>query len=222
MFSRRPRLASPTISRTDWPSGVRSELRCGIRSSSVKTACTPGAARAARVSMPLTVAWACGERTNTADSVPGSAMSSMKRPLPVSSAGSSTRAVRAPKLILAVLMLVQAWSAAQVAAAAARARLPSQASSLAAAQPAVRLPTFEDRCTRPRAWPCPLVASGPVRRVTPLERFLSEDRDAAKQPPLTRIEICACVQGTAVVPQHEVTWTPNMFVDKAPLLLVVK
>ena len=55
-----------------------------------------------------------------------------------------------------------------------------------------------------------------------LERFLSEDRDAAKQPPLTRIEICACVQGTAVVPQHEVTWTPNMFVDKAPLLLVVK
>src|SRR5262245_35187354 len=106
MFSRRPRLASPTISRTDWPSGVRAELRCGIRSGSVKTACTPGAARAALASMRLMAAWACGERTNTADSVPGSAMSSMKRPLPVSSAGSSTRAVRAPKLILAALTLV--------------------------------------------------------------------------------------------------------------------
>src|SRR5262252_2597552 len=157
------------------------------------------------------------ERTNTADSVPGSAMSSMKRPFPVSSRGPSTRAVRAPKLILAVLTLVPVWCAAQVGAAAARARLPR----LAAARPAVQPPTFEDRYMRARPLPCPLVAPGPVRRVGPLERLLSEDRDTAKQAALTRIEICACVQGTAVVPQQEVTRTPNMFVDKAPLLLMV-
>jgi hypothetical protein len=125
MFSRRARLASPTISRTDWPSGVRSELRYGIRSSSVKTACTPDVARAARVLILLMVACACGERTNTADSVPGGAMSSAKRPLPVSSAGSSTRAVRAPTLILPVLTLFRAWGAAQSGARAARSRLPS-------------------------------------------------------------------------------------------------
>jgi len=83
-------------------------------------------------------------------------------------------------------------------------------------------PTFEDRYMRARPLPCPLVAPGPVRRVRPLERLLSEDRDTAKQAALTRIEICACVQGTAVVPQQEVTRTPNMFVDKAPLLLMVK
>ena len=66
------------------------------------------------------------------------------------------------------------------------------------------------------------VASDLVRRVRPLERLLPKNRDAAKQAPLTRIEIRARVQGTAVVPQHEVTRTPNMFVDKTPLLLVVK
>ena len=92
----------------------------------------------------------------------------------------------------------------------------------ATAWPAVQPPTFEDRYMRARLWLCPLVAPGPVRRVRPLERLLSEDRDAAKQAPLTRIEICACVQGTAVVPEQEVARTPDMFVDKAPLLLMVK
>ena len=43
------------------------------------------------------LAWPCGLRTKQAFSAPGSSMSSMKRPRPASSAGSSNRVTRAPK-----------------------------------------------------------------------------------------------------------------------------
>jgi hypothetical protein len=46
------------------------------RSSPVKTAATPGRSRAADASIEVIFAWACGERTNATQSVPGSAMSS--------------------------------------------------------------------------------------------------------------------------------------------------
>src|SRR5262245_51801759 len=68
----------------------------GGRSSAVSTACTPGMARAAAASMPRISAWACGLRTKQACSVPGSLMSSTKRPRPMSSGRSSRRATRAP------------------------------------------------------------------------------------------------------------------------------
>ena len=50
------------------------------RSSSVSTACTPGSASAALLSMLRISACGCGLRTNAACSTPGSAMSSTKRP----------------------------------------------------------------------------------------------------------------------------------------------
>src|SRR6266487_1912894 len=69
----------------------------GGKSSAVSTACTPAIARAADASIERIFAWACGLRTKHACSVPTSLMSSTKRPRPVSSAGSSRRATRAPK-----------------------------------------------------------------------------------------------------------------------------
>ena len=73
-------------------------LRIGSgRSSAVMTAWTPGMASVALVSKPRSLAWACGERTKQACSVPGNFTSSTKRPRPASSAGSSSRVTRAPK-----------------------------------------------------------------------------------------------------------------------------
>ena len=62
----------------------------------MNTACTPGSASAADVSMPRIAARANGLRTKHACSIPGSAMSSTYVPWPVSSRASSTRLTRAP------------------------------------------------------------------------------------------------------------------------------
>src|SRR5262245_34765035 len=71
-------------------------MRAG-RSSAVSTAWTLGMARAADASIARIRACACGLRTKHACNAPTSLMSSTKRPRPVSSAGSSRRATRAPK-----------------------------------------------------------------------------------------------------------------------------
>ncbi len=57
---------------------------------------TPGAARAADVSIERIAARAKGLRTKQACSIPGSEMSSTKVPWPVSSRASSTRLMRVP------------------------------------------------------------------------------------------------------------------------------
>jgi hypothetical protein len=57
----------------------------------VSTATTPGADLAADASIELIRAWACGERTNTAQAWFGCGASSTKRPRPRTSASSSTR-----------------------------------------------------------------------------------------------------------------------------------
>src|SRR5438876_3584970 len=67
------------------------------RSSPVQPAATPGARRAASVSMAVTFAWACGLRTMTTCSRPGSIMSSTYVAVPVMSRGSSRRFTRAPR-----------------------------------------------------------------------------------------------------------------------------
>src|SRR5256885_336906 len=65
-------------------------------SSPVQTTATPGARRAASVSMAVTFAWACGLRTKITCSRPGSIMSSTYVAVPVMSRGSSRRFMRAP------------------------------------------------------------------------------------------------------------------------------
>ena len=74
----------------------QASLTSGLRSSAMNTACTPGSASAAVVSMPLIVARAKGLRTKQACSMPGRWTSSTKVPLPVSSRVSSTRGTRVP------------------------------------------------------------------------------------------------------------------------------
>ncbi len=56
----------------------------------------PSRASAALVSIRVIRAWASVERTNAAWSIPGTTMSSVKRPLPVISGGSSLRRIRRP------------------------------------------------------------------------------------------------------------------------------
>ncbi len=75
---------------------IRRRLSTGARSSSVSTATTPGSSRAALASKPRIRACGCGLRTNAATSAPAAAISSTKRPLPVKSAWSSSRRMRAP------------------------------------------------------------------------------------------------------------------------------
>ena len=65
------------------------------RSSSVSTACTPGTASAAILSMPL-IARADAGCARRPRAKPGSAMSSTKRPRPRSSGSSSRRVMREP------------------------------------------------------------------------------------------------------------------------------
>ena len=65
-------------------------------SAPVSTASTPGIAAAALVSTRLILAWACGERTNTARVSPGRLMSSVYWPLPVMKRKSSLRRTDAP------------------------------------------------------------------------------------------------------------------------------
>ncbi len=67
-----------------------------LRSAAVKTACTPGSASAAEVSMETMRARGCGLRTKQACSMPGRVTSSTKVPAPVSSRASSTRCTRLP------------------------------------------------------------------------------------------------------------------------------
>src|SRR3546814_14058592 len=65
-------------------------------SAPVQTTMTPGACSAAALSMPLILAWACGERTKSAWTCPGRSMSSVKRPWPVRKRKSSLRLTLAP------------------------------------------------------------------------------------------------------------------------------
>src|SRR5207247_399434 len=67
------------------------------RSAAVNTRVTPGMAAAARVRIATMRAWACGERTNAACSIPASLTSSTKRPSPRRNRGSSRRLTAAPK-----------------------------------------------------------------------------------------------------------------------------
>src|SRR5690242_12616355 len=57
---------------------------------------TPRTAWAREVSMPRMRAWACGLRTNAAYVVPGTVMSSVKRPRPVRKRASSRRRTLSP------------------------------------------------------------------------------------------------------------------------------
>ena len=72
-------------------------------SSPVITAATPGSASAARLSIDLMRACACGLRSTAACAMFGSAMSSMKRPRPARKRGSSLRSMRVP-------MTLSCWS----------------------------------------------------------------------------------------------------------------
>ena len=74
-------------------------------SRAVSTAWTPGIASAAAVSIPRMRACGCGLRTKAPCSMPASLMSSTKRARPVRSAGSSTRATRAPNCFAPILVL---------------------------------------------------------------------------------------------------------------------
>ena len=74
----------------------QASLTSGLRSAAVNTACTPGRASAAEVSMLLIRARANGLRTKQACSMPGREMSSTKLPWPVSRRPSSTRCTRVP------------------------------------------------------------------------------------------------------------------------------
>jgi hypothetical protein len=67
-----------------------------LRSSAVKTACTPGSASAAEVPMDAMRARGWGLRTKQACSMPGRVTSSVKVPAPVSSRASSTRRTERP------------------------------------------------------------------------------------------------------------------------------
>src|SRR5262249_38089409 len=52
--------------------------------------------------MPRIAAWACGLRTNAASSMSGKARSATKRPLPMSSGGSSSRLTERPMELLSL------------------------------------------------------------------------------------------------------------------------
>src|SRR6476660_9033393 len=66
------------------------------RSFPVSTSITPGIFLASETSMLLMLAWACGDRTNTARVSPGLITSSVYRPLPVIKRRSSFRRTAAP------------------------------------------------------------------------------------------------------------------------------
>ena len=69
----------------------------------VSTATTPGASRAAVVSMPVIRAWAIGLRTNVtraASASSGTRRSSTYVPPTVSSRGSSVRTTRVPRMLI--------------------------------------------------------------------------------------------------------------------------
>src|SRR4029079_17648548 len=66
------------------------------RSFPVSTSITPGIFLASETSTLLMLAWACGERTNTARVAPGLITSSVYRPLPVIKRRSSFRRTAAP------------------------------------------------------------------------------------------------------------------------------
>src|ERR1051325_3096724 len=81
--------------RSGW--GLACTMRLEPRSFEVRTATTPGRPAAAAVSMPRMRACASLERTKATSSIPGSAMSSTKRPRPRRIAGSSMRLTDEPR-----------------------------------------------------------------------------------------------------------------------------
>src|SRR6185436_16888606 len=79
--------------------GFACTMRLEPRSFKVRTATTPGRPAAAAVSMPRMRACASLERTKATSSIPGSAMSSTKRPRPRRIAGSSMRLTDVPMFL---------------------------------------------------------------------------------------------------------------------------
>src|SRR3954471_16202431 len=79
--------------------GFACTMRLEPRSFKVRTATTPGKPAAAAVSMPRMRACASLERTKATSSIPGSAMSSTKRPRPRRIAGSSMRLTDEPMFL---------------------------------------------------------------------------------------------------------------------------
>src|ERR1051326_985553 len=79
--------------------GFACTMRVEPRSFKVRTATTPGKPAAAAVSIPRMRACASLERTNATSSIPGSAMSSTKRPRPRRIAGSSMRLTDEPMFL---------------------------------------------------------------------------------------------------------------------------
>src|SRR6185436_15205906 len=79
--------------------GFACTMRLEPRSFEVRTATTPGKPAAAAMSMPRMRACASLERTKATSSIPGSAMSSTKRPRPRRIAGSSMRLTDEPMFL---------------------------------------------------------------------------------------------------------------------------
>ena len=89
------RARRPRRRRTRAPTRARPRPRAAAHLPGPATASTPGTARAAARSSS-TRACACGERTTTASSMPGSAMSEMKRALPETRLGPVRRGAATP------------------------------------------------------------------------------------------------------------------------------
>src|SRR5262245_7602373 len=101
-----------TSTRAASPGGTAPKSGSGFihraRSENVKTRATPGMPRAASTRTAATRACACGLRTNATCSMPGSLMSSTKRPSPRRRRGSSRRGTDAPKYFAPMLTLAAA------------------------------------------------------------------------------------------------------------------
>jgi len=95
---------------------IRLPILSVASSAPVSTPTTPGIFLAAATSMLLILAWACGERTNTARVAPGRTTSSVYCPLPVMKRKSSFRRTAAPipvaLMAVSSLTLIDAYSAA--------------------------------------------------------------------------------------------------------------
>ncbi len=73
-------------------------MRVSGASRCVMTACTPGMASAAAVSMDVTRAWGWGERSTLACSIPGRFRSAVYRARPVTFSASPSRGVSRPTI----------------------------------------------------------------------------------------------------------------------------
>ena len=93
-----PARGAPSLA-AGWGTGWRRYVAAGRGSSAVNTPSTPGIAAASLLSMPVSSAWANSDRTHTAWAARSTAMSSTKRPPPVTKRGSSIRRTALPSTL---------------------------------------------------------------------------------------------------------------------------